>query len=111
MKRTPLKRKTPLKSYTPLRAYKGLNKVSEKQAKENAEWSKVKAERIDKLIDKFGYLLCELCKRKIERFEAEGHHNSHDRRDNTPKNCRITCHICNCYTIEDEHIKDVPSLL
>ncbi len=99
MKRTALLKRTPL------------NKVSKKQAKENALWSKIKSERKDKLIAKFGYLLCELCRQWISSSEAEGHHNDHNRRNNTLDNCRILCHNCNCYVIEDNNIKDVPNLL
>jgi hypothetical protein len=112
MKRTPLLRKTPLKSRTPLKSYKPLNKVSKKQAKENALWAKIKRERIKLLLNKYGILYCENCLRVLSASNMiEGHHNNHNRRDNSLLNCRIVCHECNYYTIEDNNIKDVPSLL
>ncbi len=138
MKRTPLKRKTSLKSKTPLKrvawltkkriplregykleprkvsflaAHKPLNKVSKKQAKENIEWAKIKSARKSKLITKYGYISCELCRKWLASSEAEGHHNDHNRRNNTESNCRILCHNCNCFIVEDNNIKDVPDLL
>ncbi len=131
MKRTELKRRTPLKRVSFLAKAKDMpnkrnlakpnppkvswlarmpiRKVSKKQARENALWAKITELRRDLLITKFGYLLCELCKQAIER--GEGHHNNHDRTDNTPQNCRVLCHNCNCYVVEDNNIKDVPNLL
>jgi hypothetical protein len=114
---TKLKTKTPLKSHKLLKpnVYKlaktPIKKVSKKQAKENTIWRKVKQERIKLIIDKYGYLMCELCKKALDMSGAEGHHNNHNRRENSPSNIRILCHVCNCYTVEDNNIKDVLSIL
>lgn len=109
----------PLKRKTPLRAKKGLNKMSDKAKAELRVWLKIKAERIRKLLDKFGYIPCEYC-HSIKKTDsivtqseilcAEAHHNNGNRRDNTERNCRIVHRLCN-QLIEDENIKDVPSLL
>lgn len=88
--------------------------MSERTKKELVIWRKVKRERIQLLIDKFGYIPCEFCKRPIssgsEIYCLEGHHNNHNRRQNVLENCRITHRICN-QEIERLHVKDVPSLL
>jgi hypothetical protein len=112
MKRTPLHRYTPLKTHTPLKAYKGLNRMSDKTKQELKVWRIVKNERIQKLIDKFGYLPCEYCLKVINNVsETDAHHNSHDRRKNVFSECRITHSYCNRILIEDNNVKDVPSLL
>ncbi len=114
MKRSPLKRYTHLRQYTPLRAKKGLNGMSDRAKEELKVWSKVVSERKDKLLEKFGYIPCEYCHQWInsnsELYKAEGHHNNHNRRDNTFENCRILHRVCN-QLIEDKNVKDVPSLL
>jgi len=110
----PLRRKTRLKSFTPLKSRKGLNKMSQRTKDELIIWRNVKLERMQKLIDKFGFIPCEYCGKPIvsnsEIFCAEGHHNNHNRRDNTFENCRILHRLCN-QLIEDKNIKDVKSLL
>ena len=108
MKRTALKRRTPL------RAKVGLNRMSRKASTELGVWLKVKRSRMESLHDKFGYIPCEYCLKSIsystELFYPEGHHNDHNRRNNSPSNCRILHRVCN-QAIEDKNIKDVPSLL
>ena len=108
MKRTALKRKTPL------RAKKRINPMSARAKAEMKVWHKVKLERIQLLLDKFGYIPCEYCKRPIqdgsEIYCLEGHHNNHNRRENTVANCRITHRFCN-QQIELLHVKDVPSMI
>ncbi len=88
-----------------------LKAISKKQAEENKIWAKVKKERINRIIDKIGFLVCEYCHKPLDPKVAEGHHNDHNRRNNTFQNQRILCHVCNCYTVEDNNIKDVPSIL
>lgn len=104
----------PLKSKTPLGAKKGLNKMSDRSKEELKIWLGVKAERIQKLHDKFGYVPCEHCKERIidnnELYQADAHHNNHNRRDNSFENCRILKRVCHTL-IEDKNIKDVLSLL
>ncbi len=100
----------PLKQHTPLRAKKGINKMSDKAKDELKIWLKVMAERIRQLQEKFGYLPCENCKKTIGGM-PEAHHNNHNRRDCSFSNCRITDAYCNRIVIEDNNIKDVPSLL
>ena len=114
MKRTPLKRYTPLKRKTPLRAKKGLTRMSDKAKSELSLWMDIKRERIQKLQDKYGYVPCEKCLQHIiagsELYCAEAHHNNHDRRDNSPQNCRILHRVCN-QLVEVENIRDIASLL
>ena len=116
----PLKNRSKIKSENPLKrnyikrlkSYKPLNKVSKRQKIENALWAKIKKERIELIIEKFGYLMCELCQKSLEPSISEAHHNNHDRTNgNVPDNCRILCHFCNCYVVEDNNIKDVKSIL
>jgi len=106
--------KPPLKRKTPLRAKKGLNRMSDKAKEELKIWLQIVFERKDKLMEKFGYIPCEYCHQTIQSghdlFRAEGHHNNHNRRDNTFGNCRILHRVCN-QLIEDKNIRDVPSLL
>ncbi len=110
MRRTALLRRTPLKSKMPLKRTKPLNKVSKKQAKENALWSKIKRERIEALQKKYhGILTCEYCGCGI-LYDADAHHNNGDRRDNTLANARILHRLCHTY-VTDNNIKDVPNLL
>ncbi len=115
MRRTALLRRTPLKAKTPLRRVAfltkskvPLRKVSKKQAKENALWSKIKKERIEALVAKFGYPKCEWCKQGIILAHPDGHHNKG--RVNTFENCRILHRHCHTY-VTDNNIKDVPNLL
>ena len=87
-----------------------LKLMSKKAKAELRVWNKVKGERIKLLEEKFGgYAPCELCK-VVTTGQAEGHHNDHDRRNNELENCRILHRVCN-QRVEDENIKDVPSLL
>ena len=101
-----LKRKTPLKRTSKL-------KPQSKRAKEELKiWLGVKKERIERIREKFGYLICEYCLKPIrEGDEIDGHHNNHRRRENDFGNCRITHAYCNRILIEDNNIKNVPSLL
>lgn len=114
MRKTLLKRRTPLKRKTPLNAHKGLNKMSAKTKAELEIWMPIKKDRMEKLRDKFGVVICELCGKPIdynsELYYPEAHHNDHNRRNNTPDNCRILHRVCN-QRVEDENIKDVPSRL
>ena len=93
---------------------KPLNKMSSKAQKELKIWLAIKNLRIILLQRKLGYLPCEYCGNKIingsELYRPEGHHNNHNRRDNTLDNCRILHRMCN-QVIEDKNIKDVPSML
>lgn len=104
----------PLKRRTPLKARKGLNKMSVKAKAEQVIWQDIKDKRIMALLRKFGYVPCEYCKEQIDAWSsfnyAEGHHNNHNRRDNSFGNCRILHRVCN-QLISDKNIKDVPSLL
>jgi hypothetical protein len=116
MKRTPLKSYTLLRRYTPLKAKKGLNRMSNRAKVELEVWLRIKRERMQKLLDKFGYVPCELCMKRVgniysERERAEAHHNNHNRRQNEAWNCRILHAYCNRIVVEDNNIKDVPSLL
>ncbi len=124
MRKTPLKRVSFLtKKKIPLRkGYKSeprkisflakapLRKVSKKQAKENALWSKIKKERRDLLIAKFGYLPCEWCKTRIVLNHPDLHHNDRNRRNNTLTNARVLHRLCHTF-VTDNNIKDVPDLL
>jgi len=115
MKRTPLKRYTPLKRTIPLKRNKPLNKMSNRAKQELKIWMGIKKERINQLIDKFGFVPCEHCMQPTtyngsELNYPEAHHNDHNRRNNTFENCRILHRVCN-QQIEIEHVKDVPSLL
>ena len=107
-------KRTALKRTTPLRAKKGLNRMSKKAATEMYIWSKVKADRMANLFNKFDFIPCEYCKESIshstELLYPEGHHNDHNRRNNSPSNCRILHRLCN-QMIEDKNIRDVQSLL
>ncbi len=104
----------PLKRKTPLKARKGLNKMSDKAKDELKVWLKVKAERIQQLLDKFGYIPCEYCKGYIldnhPLFQADAHHLDKNRRNNILENCRIVHRFCH-RIITDTNIKDAPSLL
>ncbi len=101
-------KRTALLRWTSLKRTKGLNKVSKKQARENALWSRIKRERQHLLLDKFGYIPCEWCKKRIVVAYPDGHHNKG--RANTLENCRILHRLCHTY-ITDNNIKDVPNLL
>lgn len=86
-----------------------------KKARINIDiWREVKDARKLALDAKFGYIPCELCggptSENNELYYPEGHHNDHNRNHNYPSNCRILHRVCN-QRIEDENIKDVPSLL
>jgi hypothetical protein len=93
---------------------KGLKRTSLKPQSEKAKsemviWRKVKQEREKLLRDKFGYLPCEWCKKAILNG-YHGHHNDHNRRNNTLGNARLLEFSCHMF-VEDNNIKDVPSLL
>lgn len=97
LKRSPLKRTAKLKPQS-------------KRAKDEMKiWSGVKKEREQLLRGKFGYLPCEWCKKAILNG-YHGHHNDHDRRNNTLGNARLLEFACHSF-VEDNNIKDVPSLL
>ncbi len=91
-----------------------IRKQSSKARAELQVWLKVKRQRMAQLGEKFGYVLCEYCAKPInsnsELYSAEGHHNDHNRRNNTFENCRILHRVCN-QRIEDLNVKDVPDLL
>ncbi len=89
---------------------KPINKVSKKQAGKIRTWSGIKIDRIEMMIDQFGCVLCEYCLKSLDESIAEGHHNDHDRNNNTPGNCRLVHPQCNT-AIEDNNVKDVKSLL
>lgn len=89
---------------------KPLKFMSKKQAQKIRSWRKVVANRIERMIDEFGCVLCEYCLKQVDESEVQGHHNDHDRNNNTPENCRLTHEFCNT-AIEDNNVKDVPSLL
>lgn len=114
MKRTPLNRKTPLKRTTGLKRTTRLKPMSDRAKAELKIWRKVLARREELPAEKYGFVPCEYCQVPIhetsELYCAEGHHNNHNRRDNTLENCRITHRVCN-QLIEVRHIKDVPSML
>jgi hypothetical protein len=98
----------------PLRRKKGLNRMSVKAKGELKAWLKIKTERMLLLREKFSYLPCEYCHRRInehsELYCAEGHHNNGNRRQNDFQNRRIVHRVCN-QIIEDKNIKDIPSML
>jgi hypothetical protein len=93
---------------------KPINKMSQLTISELKEWHLITNARKTALQDKYDYIPCEYCKERIilwsELYCAEGHHNNHNRRDNTYDNCRILHRVCN-QQIEDLNVKDVPSLL
>ncbi len=92
---------------------KPLKMMSKKAKMELKIWTAVKKERVKLLEAKFYYVPCELCGKPISwegQKTLEGHHSDHDRRNNELDNCRILHRVCN-QRIEDENIKDVPSLL
>lgn len=109
-----MKCKMPLHQHIPLKRKKGLNKMSERTKVELKIWGTVVSERKEQLLAKFGYIPCEYCHQWIQNgsdlYCAEGHHNNHNRRENTFENCRILHRVCN-QLIEEKHVKDVPSLL
>jgi len=82
-----------------------LRKTSKKQAKHEQEWSKIKKERIEQLKDRYGYLICEYCKRAITSTQiADGHHIDGDHQNNSKLNCAIV-HEWPCHRkITDETI-------
>ncbi len=88
--------------------------MSNKAKAELTTWTTVKVARMLALEEKFGYIPCEYCHKSVntssELFFPEGHHNNHNRRDNSFQNCRIIHRVCN-QEIEDKNIRDVPSLL
>lgn len=104
----------PLRRVTPLRRTTALKKMSKRAKLELTLWRIVRKARMLALAQKYGYLPCEYCHKPIdtssELYCPEGHHNNHNRRDNSPRNCRILHRVCN-QTIEDLNVKDVPSLL
>ena len=100
------KRTTPRKG---LKRKSGLKPQSNKAKEEMKIWSGVKKEREQLLRDKFGYLPCEWCKKAILNG-YHGHHNDHNRRNNTLLNARLLEFTCHMF-VEDNNIKDVPSLL
>ncbi len=116
-RRTPLRAKTPLKSYVGLKSRNPMKRMSVKAQCELEVWMKVKRERIEKLIAKFDFVPCEYCHKAIAANVEDGmmysdaHHNNHDRRDNSLGNQRICHPYCNRIAIEDNYVKDVPSLL
>ena len=119
MKRTPLLNRTPLKRRTGLKHFvngllrrKALKPMSARAREELKIWREVVRRRVQALLDKFGFIPCEYCHQTIrEGSQIDGHHNNHDRRNNTFENCRITHPYCNRVAIEDGNVKDVPSLL
>ena len=114
MKRTALKQKTPLLRKTPLRAKAGLKQMSVKTKAELEVWQQVKIIRMIALQRQYDYIPCEYCFKSVVKghpfFYPEGHHNNHNRRINTLENCRILHRVCNQW-LEDNNIRDVPSLL
>ncbi len=88
--------------------------MSEKAEDELIVWRVVKHERMMALLKRWNFIPCEYCKESVntdsELYSPEGHHNNHNRRDNSFGNCRILHRVCN-QLIEDNNIKDVPSLL
>ena len=84
--------------------------MSDKAKAELKVWGKVVKERKQALLDKYGFIPCEYCK-EFAGESVVGHHNDHDRRNNCIENCRIVHPFCNSITIEDNNVKDVPSML
>lgn len=88
-----------------------MNPVSKKQAEENKLWAKIKAQRIEKIIDNHTILICEYCHRPLDRRIAECHHNDRNRAINTLDNARII-HGIPCHRfITDNNVRNVESLL
>jgi len=90
-----------------------LAQQSKRAKKEAIIWSRVKKERMERLREKFGYVLCEYCFGKVGvgMLAPEGHHNDKNRRNNSdPRNCRILHRYCN-QRIEDINVRGIPSLL
>ena len=86
--------------------------MSDRSKKELKSWMQAKAQRIEKLIEKFEYLPCEFCLYPIYDVKnADAHHNNHDRRNCSFANMRICHPYCNRISIEDNNVRDVPSLL
>ena len=76
-----------------------INPISAKQRIINAEWAKVKRERIKYLADKYGYFICEWSGEagNLDDIESlyylDAHHIDSNRRNNTPENCYIVKRI------------------
>ncbi len=85
-----------------------INKVSDKQKARNAEWAKAKRERENLIIDVFGYVSCEWCKKP--RDVTDGHHNDWNRAHSTVGNCRLVHRICHTW-IHDHNVRDVKGLI
>lgn len=112
MKRSPLKRKTPLKAYAKLKVNNPMNKVSHRQITENALWAKIKRERINKLIEKFGCIIDEWTNTPINEGEIiDAHHNDRNRNNNTLENARLVRRFTSHRYITDNNIRDVPDRL
>lgn len=106
-----LKSHTKLKQKTPLKAHKPLNKVSDKQELKNKEWAKIKKQRIELLIEKYGFLPDEYTGEDISNEAIiDGHHNDRNRNHNYLSNCRILKRFTHT-VVTDENIKDVKDWL
>jgi hypothetical protein len=116
MKRTPLKsykslRRTPLKSSGKPMKQSPLKICSDKQAILNKLWAKIKKQRIELLIEKYGYLPDEYTGEDITNaYIIDGHHNNHNRKDNFLWNCRILKRLSHI-TVTDNNVKDVKDWL
>lgn len=99
----------PLKRGTPIKRTKGLSKMSQRAKAELVIWRKVKTEREALIREKLGWLPCEWCGFAIQG-EYDGHHNDHNRRNNVVGNARLLHRSCHTF-VEDNNVKDVPSLL
>ncbi len=75
--------------------WNGLRRVSKKQKEKNKLWSKVKAERVTYLTEKYEYLPCEYCKQSVSNPDA--HHIDGNRNHNTPDNIYLAHRLCHSH--------------
>jgi hypothetical protein len=102
-----------LNQYTPLKSNgvklkrSPLKYKSDKQKLRDKEWAKVKRERIELLIAKYGYLPDEYSGEDITNEAIiDGHHHDRNRLNNILKNCRIVKRFSHTI-IHDNNIKNI----
>ena len=91
------------------RSKKPLRTRSPRVAQRNKTWQEICLNRINFLIIKYGYLVCEYCgewgSQDSENFKAVwGHHIDGDRNNCTPGNC----YICHTYYCPDRETQKLP---
>ena len=107
MKKSELKRTKGLKKGKARGYNTTLRAKTKKTADRNREWQKICLWRINFLIEKYGFIICEYCGKKgvVDKDDFNGvwgHHIDGDRNNTDLTNCYI-CHTATCHSYITDH--------